>query len=263
MAPSSKAADNRRKSGGKPSLIVKLAVAPARLQELFDSSTPEEESPVTESKPSDESPVDSGTVNATGDNASDSNAATPVPEGTPVPSSMGPPTDTLKKKGVKRSAPATNNDGIPKPRGKPGPKKKPRLEDGTIDHAGAKAGAGHKLGPKANMGAINAGLRALDRSGKPCRKWAKGGFRLKSFTGVCWELPRWTAPPKKTIDPSTDDSNVPSADNSSSKENKENGEANGEAGSGENSNLGAEGEAHSAPSIGASSPAPITVAAAS
>jgi hypothetical protein len=47
------------------------------------------------------------------------------------------------------------------------------------------------LGPKANQGAINAGLRALDRSGKPCRKWAKKPFTLKSFTGVVWELPSW------------------------------------------------------------------------
>lgn len=54
----------------------------------------------------------------------------------------------------------------------------------------------HKLGPKANQGAINAGLRALDRTGTPCRKWQKKGFLLKTFTGVCWELPSWHAPPK-------------------------------------------------------------------
>lgn len=70
-------------------------------------------------------------------------------------------------------------------------------EDGTIDHSALKPsvaagiGAGHKLGPKANQGAINAGLRALDRSGKPCRKWAKKTFSLKSFTGVVWDLPSW------------------------------------------------------------------------
>jgi hypothetical protein len=70
-------------------------------------------------------------------------------------------------------------------------------EDGTIDHAATKpanvtgVGASHKLGPKANQGAINAGLRALDRSGKACRKWNKKPFTLKSFTGVVWELPSW------------------------------------------------------------------------
>lgn len=50
---------------------------------------------------------------------------------------------------------------------------------------------GHRLGPKANQGAINAGLRALDRSGKPCRKWAKKPFTLKSFTGIVWDVPSW------------------------------------------------------------------------
>jgi len=49
----------------------------------------------------------------------------------------------------------------------------------------------HKLGPKANQGAINAGLRALDRTGKPCRRWQRKGFQLKSFTGHAWTLPSW------------------------------------------------------------------------
>lgn len=135
-------------------------------------------------------------------------------------------------------------------------------EDGTIDHASAanRGGAGHKLGPKANQGAINAGLRALDRSGKPCRKWAKGGFTLKSFTGVVWEIPRWTAPQKNSVESGTEDSTtVPSAD-SSSKENKENGQ---EGNSASNSNVAGDVEMQSAPSINDSSPAPMAIAAAS
>lgn len=135
-------------------------------------------------------------------------------------------------------------------------------EDGTIDHTGAAKAGAHKLGPKANQGAINAGLRALDRSGKPCRKWAKGGFQLKSFTGVVWEIPRWTAPPKPSAEEGTEDSAVPSADNSSSKENKENGVQ--EDKSVNNSNSVVDVEMPSAPaSIHASSPAPMAVAAAS
>lgn len=52
-----------------------------------------------------------------------------------------------------------------------------------------------KLGPKANQGAINAGLRALDRTGKfKVRKWEKKGFKLRSFTGVVWDVPSWKAP---------------------------------------------------------------------
>lgn len=74
--------------------------------------------------------------------------------------------------------------------------------DGTIDHSGDKSKLGtngtavpaHKLGPKANTGAINAGLRALDRSGKPCRRWERKGMQLKSFTGTPWAMTSWRAP---------------------------------------------------------------------
>jgi hypothetical protein len=95
-------------------------------------------------------------------------------------------------------------------------------EDGTIDHSAStprapNGTAAHKLGPKANQGAINAGLRALDRSGKPCRKWHKGGFTLKSFTGVVWEIPRWKAPPRFKAEGVQDDS----VSGDSSKENKD------------------------------------------
>ena len=80
-------------------------------------------------------------------------------------------------------------------------------ENGTADNESAPRPwttpaplAGHKLGPKANQGAINAGLRALDRTGKPCRKWAKQGFRIKSFTGATWQIPSWRAPKKVVVD---------------------------------------------------------------
>lgn len=78
--------------------------------------------------------------------------------------------------------------------------------DGTIDRSAETTKKGpfggvapitaHKLGPKANTGAINAGLRALDRSGKPCRKWERKGFTMKSITGIAWSVGSWAAPPK-------------------------------------------------------------------
>ncbi|KAG5982199.1 hypothetical protein E4U54_006406 [Claviceps lovelessii] len=126
-----------------------------------------------------------------------------------------------------------------------------------------------KLGPKANQGAINAGLRALDRSGKPCRKWERGGFRLKSFTGVLWEIPRWRAPAKRATDEDAPDSGAVSAsaasaghsaDNSSTKENKPNGQ---EENSVNHSNGGGGVEVNSVMSVHASSPAPIAITAAS
>lgn len=55
----------------------------------------------------------------------------------------------------------------------------------------AKLPAAARLGPKANTGAINAGLRALDRTGAPCRKWERQPLKLRSFTGILWQLPSW------------------------------------------------------------------------
>lgn len=137
-------------------------------------------------------------------------------------------------------------------------------EDGTIDHAAVARMQAAKLGPKANQGAINAGLRALDRSGKPCRKWARGGFKLKSFTGVVWEIHRWGAPPRKSGEEDNEESGAASAsaDNSSSKENKANGQEENSA-SANNSNAGGDVEMNSVPSVNASSPAPIAISAAS
>lgn len=128
-------------------------------------------------------------------------------------------------------------------------------EDGTIDHAAVRAAAAAKPGPRANQGAINAGLRALDRSGKPCRKWTKGGFTLKTFTGVVWEIPRWTAPPKKSDGDEGDSNNGGSADGS----NKENKDDIKDENSASASNAGGDLDMQSAH---ASSPAPVSVAAA-
>ncbi|CAK7223115.1 hypothetical protein SCUCBS95973_005068 [Sporothrix curviconia] len=233
----------------------------ARETETTSASTP------LLAKDSDDSDVKPSTKD---DNASESTPATPqgnketaagTTANTPSASqssaaNMAPPHATTtadedggaatKKKGVKRSAAAAGVDSTPsagpgsangdtpapaaRVRSKPGPKKKAKLDDGVEIRASA-SGA-HKLGPKASMGAINAGLRALDRSGKPCRKWVKGGFQLKSFTGVQWEIPRWRAPQKPSA--SDDSANgtgeectsaaTPSADGSGS--NKENGGGN-------------------------------------
>ncbi|KAF6817042.1 DUF1711 domain protein [Colletotrichum musicola] len=276
MSPN--ASVRRKSSEGKGGLVVVLSVTPDKLREIIEPSPVKEDSPVKmdvdesneakETQETQDSPATSTTLPApaatNGENASDSNPATPAAVGTPAPASMGPPTEGVKKKGTKRGAAAANGlgpDGQPKVRGKPGPKKKARLEDGTIDPNARSGAAGHKLGPKANQGAINAGLRALDRSGKPCRKWARGGFTLKSFTGIVWEIPRWTAPPRTIPEPTTEDSAAASAD-SSSKENKENDQVKSDANSAVNS--GPEVEMRSAPgSVPASSPAPMAISAAS
>ncbi|KAM7198007.1 INO80 complex, subunit Ies4 [Rhypophila sp. PSN 637] len=240
MAPSSKnasASKDRRKSGkdvaapvpsspSKQCKVVVLKVKPKLLRAIVDPDYVKEDTP----PPKEEStpPVAPTLPNSSAENASDSTPNTPG-AGTPAPqpASMGPPAEGPKKKGPKRTAAALGANGEPKVRGKPGPKKKQRLEDGSIEPSSRGNGlSAHKLGPKANQGAINAGLRALDRSGKPCRKWTRGGFTMKSFTGVVWEIPRWTAPPKVRPEASTgseaDNSNPVSTGGDSSKENSTN-----------------------------------------
>ncbi|KAF2140028.1 uncharacterized protein K452DRAFT_310378 [Aplosporella prunicola CBS 121167] len=142
--------------------------------------------------------------------------STPLPNGaTPIDgNSLAPPQNGVKRKGVPGPKPGSKRgaaETMPKPRGKPGPKKKPRLSELNGDasvmkgpFAGVVPITTQKLGPKANQGAINAGLRALDRSGKPCRKWEKKGFQLKSFTGVAWSVPTWRTPKKSTVDENGD-----------------------------------------------------------
>ncbi|KAI1500798.1 INO80 complex, subunit Ies4 [Biscogniauxia marginata] len=258
---------DRRKSttaataAAKNSVVVTLRLSPDRLRGLIDPSSIKEESPVKESPATSTTlPNEAAAVASNGDNASPSTPGTPAPSGTPSQVPMGPPSEAPKKKGVKRSAAAANgNDPSAKVRGKPGPKKKPRLDDGTIDPNGRpNGGSYHKLGPKANQGAINAGLRALDRSGAPCRKWSRGGFRVKSFTGVVWEVSRWTAPPKPKPEAASTEESAVSAEGSN-KENKE-----GSQMKSENSNSNIEGEQRSVPpSVHASSPAPMAIAATS
>ena len=99
-------------------------------------------------------------------------------------------------------------------------------ENGRMDGrtAAAKAlgynPAAHKLGPKSNMGVINEKLRALDRTRKPCRKWGKTGFQIKSFTGRSWQVPSWKTPQQRMFgedaESQEDSSNDLSKANSSS-----------------------------------------------
>ncbi|MCJ1448664.1 MAG: hypothetical protein MMC23_009181 [Stictis urceolatum] len=171
------------------------------------------EKPITKSEPSKASSPSSSPATPTAANKdsppsseSKTDVKTETPNGTS--SNLQVPVDGRKKgtggskAGTKRPLSAIA-DGQPKPRGKPGPKKRkldgtPNGEEVSRPWTTPAPAAGHKLGPKANQGAINAGLRALDRTGKPCRKWEKKGFALKSFTGVVWTLPSWGAPKRQS-----------------------------------------------------------------
>ncbi|QDS71039.1 hypothetical protein FKW77_008373 [Venturia effusa] len=171
------------------------------------------------------------------------NAPEPAAVSTPLPASsnlLAPPTAGSKRKGgagkpaLKRTA-SQLDAGAPKPRGKPGPKKKARIRDVgfrldvsyaqtslVVQHTsdpnslysmltyrrgengevltGNVTPAAPKLGPKANQGAINACLRALDRTGKPTRKWQKTGFKVRSFTGYAWATGTYATHRKTTSD---------------------------------------------------------------
>ncbi|CAI7639308.1 unnamed protein product [Penicillium bialowiezense] len=117
------------------------------------------------------------------DNASDDANSTPATGATPA--------DTPRRKVIPGPKPGNkrpNGQTDAKSRGRPGPKKKPKLDEGD------KLPAAQRLGPKANTGAINAGLRALDRTGSACRKWERKPLQLRSFTGIMWQLPSWRTP---------------------------------------------------------------------
>ncbi|ELR02854.1 hypothetical protein VC83_03068 [Pseudogymnoascus destructans] len=253
-SPSTSGGSRSKKPSAK-SLIVRLKLSSASLAKF----QPATEAIKSESRTADDKPASSSTSSLSGSKAPTasplaegegeaSNGNTPVPSGTDDSVAMPPPAEGGAKKGKKRASLLV--DGVVKPRGKPGPKKR-KLDDGTADSPSSKnphPSTAHKLGPKANQGAINAGLRALDRSGAPCRKWARGGFAIKSFTGTTWEIPRWRAPPKIVV--------------------KGDGSANGKEGEGEgssgkeNKDSQVESEKSGGRDVEMSSPAPAMIAAA-
>ena len=51
-----------------------------------------------------------------------------------------------------------------------------------------------KPGPKANPGGINEKLRALDRSGKPTRRWQKVQYPVNTCSGYVFYTTTWVAP---------------------------------------------------------------------
>jgi INO80 complex subunit Ies4 len=75
----------------------------------------------------------------------------------------------------------------------------------SINHDGGGSGAGTpvpgaekeraKPGPKANPGGINAGLRALDRSGRATRRWQKVKYPVTTLAGYTFHATTWISPP--------------------------------------------------------------------
>lgn len=155
-------------------------------KEEANSSPPAPTPQIIEPTPTAATPIDTAAMNTNGS----------------TPSSLAPPAAKKKgpKPGTKRSAAqmeaGSNGTTTPKqPKAKPGPKRKKGMGD-IINDPNAKGpfaatAAANKAGPKANLGAINERLRALDRTGAKCRRWEKKGFQVRSFTGVVWHLPTY------------------------------------------------------------------------
>ncbi|EPY54042.1 Ino80 complex subunit Ies4 [Schizosaccharomyces cryophilus OY26] len=59
--------------------------------------------------------------------------------------------------------------------------------------------AASRSAPKTNANLINSGLRALDRSGKPCRKWEKKPISIRSVSTIVWKLPTWLGTPDANV----------------------------------------------------------------
>ncbi|KAL9595629.1 MAG: hypothetical protein Q9219_006335 [cf. Caloplaca sp. 3 TL-2023] len=201
----------RNSKGSKPSKTVCLKLPRSALARFVPDTPDEAASPIPVKKPTFDSTAVAPPRQPESKPSKVKPEASSPPDEVADPSTPQPlPKESSAKTTTKASSPKTGSkralgagvDG-PKPKTRPGPKKKSKLDDANGDPgipavraAAVPTAPAHKLGPKANQGAINAGLRALDRTGKPCRKWQKNGFRIKTFTGVTWELPSWRSASK-------------------------------------------------------------------
>ncbi len=169
---------SRRSSGNRPSLLIHLKLPPQALQKATA-----ETSSVNDDLP----PLPSLDTKPTA-------APSPFPPSSPPTMASSPaPGAIIKRRG--------------------GPKRKnPGLAQGagvfSLNHEGTGSGAGTpvpsgaatgekerlKPGPKANPGGINAGLRALDRSGKRTRRWQKVSYPVHTCSGYKFYTTTWISP---------------------------------------------------------------------
>ncbi|CRG91544.1 hypothetical protein PISL3812_08594 [Talaromyces islandicus] len=184
------------KTGGQLRVVLKLS--PARLRGFpSDSPAADDKDNDKDNKVNDKEKVKDASSPPSSTSGEALPPASSVDNASDAPSTPANAEGKRRKsmpgsRGTKRGLNQTGDLTAKMARSKPGPKKRQKLDDGTLD---PKLGAAaHKLGPKANQGAINAGLRALDRTGAPCRKWERKPLQLKSFTGIVWDLPSWRSP---------------------------------------------------------------------
>ncbi|ANB13406.1 hypothetical protein AWJ20_1696 [Sugiyamaella lignohabitans] len=152
-------------------------------------------------------------------------ASSPTPGGTPEPKASKSKGGPGKRKGPKGSAAGADGSGSSRAL------QAPSSPYGGDDHVGTPKPSGSGgPGPKTAMAATVAGVKALDRSGKPCRRWTKKEVQISSFTGVRYALGVWTGEPDKDMSDKdkTGDAKSNKASNKSSS-NKDNSETTGKS----------------------------------
>ncbi|KAF8458060.1 INO80 complex subunit Ies4-domain-containing protein [Terfezia claveryi] len=182
------------KKAVRPRRIVVLKIDSAKLAKWAPATTAKDAATVS---PSNTNSITESSANSARNSSPLAASATPQ-AGSPVGSAVGSEAQSVVATGaagVSGAKPGPKRGRQPgAPPGKPG-RKKQKLDNGAVPTLAIPGTSGpHKLGPKANQGAINAQLRALDRTGKPCKKWSKAGFQLRSFTGFQWSVPTWATP---------------------------------------------------------------------
>jgi hypothetical protein len=170
---------SRRGSGNRPSLIIHLKLPPQALRNATaETSSMHDDLPTL--------PILDSKLTA---------APSPFPPSSPptMASSPAPGAVIKRRGGPKRKNPgglapgagvfSLNHDGTGSGAGTPAP-------------SGAATGEKERLkpGPKANPGGINAGLRALDRSGKRTRRWQKVSYPVHVCSGYKFYTTTWISP---------------------------------------------------------------------
>jgi hypothetical protein len=124
-SPASASTAKQKKS--PKSHIITLNLSPKILSK-FPSTVPIKEERDSKAPSSTTSNTLAAATSSPGENVSESNPNTPAPSVADGSTLMPPPTEGVKKNGkngIKRTSAAA--DGLLKPRGKPGPKKKTKL----------------------------------------------------------------------------------------------------------------------------------------
>src|SRR5579859_433657 len=193
---------SRRSSGSRPSLLVRLKLPPQALRTATANSSPSNINDHVSSLPP-ASVIDTKPIAA----------LSPFPPSSPPTMASSPAPGAMPVK--RRGGPQRKIQGL-----NPGAGVFSIAKDGTGSGAGTHVPSGtatgererQKPGPKANPGGINAGLRALDRSGKRTRRWQKVKYPVHTCSGYVFHTTTWISPgmdPKKTETGDCSDEVVP------------------------------------------------------